>query len=82
MYLVKENYGTATKDLLATRIWVNVVSPPARQLESVFRFVKDRADIVDAHDCCAQFLENCAGAFSDKSGQCRLATAEPVSARP
>jgi len=59
-----------------------LVSPPARKLESVFRFVKNRADIVDAHDCCAKFLEICAAAFSDKSGQSRLATAEPVSALP
>jgi len=56
-------------------MWDNLVNPPARKLESVFRFVEDRADIVDAHDCCAKFLEICAGAFSDKSGQCRLATA-------
>jgi hypothetical protein len=62
----------------------NFVSPPARKLESVFRFVEDRTDIVDANDCCAKFLEDCVGAFGDKSGERRLATAanEPVSALP
>jgi len=63
-------------------IWDNSVSPPARKLESVLRFVEDRADIVDAHHCCAKFLEICVGASSNKSGQRRLATAEPLSALP
>jgi len=63
-------------------IWDNLVTPPARKLESVFRFVKERADIVDAHHCCAKFLEICIGAFSNESSQRRLATAEQLSALP